>query len=98
MISMISFCGGIHTILTNKREGNINLLLKRVNKIALCVFLENTYHSNFRIWTFCNRKVDFSICVVLLLTKMRRGPCSPPFLLPFLLHPEWDSLNDIQLS
>ncbi|KAI8543860.1 hypothetical protein RHMOL_Rhmol08G0251800 [Rhododendron molle] len=32
---MTSFCGGGHTISTNKREGNVHPLLRRVNKIAL---------------------------------------------------------------
>ncbi|KAI8524773.1 hypothetical protein RHMOL_Rhmol13G0175100 [Rhododendron molle] len=35
MVSMTSLCGGIHTISTNKREGNVHSLLRRVNKIAL---------------------------------------------------------------
>ncbi|KAI8564805.1 hypothetical protein RHMOL_Rhmol03G0210800 [Rhododendron molle] len=35
MISMTSLCGGVHTILTNKRKGNVHPLLKRMNKIAL---------------------------------------------------------------
>ncbi|KAI8551652.1 hypothetical protein RHMOL_Rhmol06G0202400 [Rhododendron molle] len=32
---MTSLCDGVHTISTNKREGNVHPLLRRVNKIAL---------------------------------------------------------------
>ncbi|KAI8559532.1 hypothetical protein RHMOL_Rhmol04G0180900 [Rhododendron molle] len=35
MVSMTSLCDGIHTISTNKIEGNAHPLLRRVNKIAL---------------------------------------------------------------
>ncbi|KAI8551153.1 hypothetical protein RHMOL_Rhmol06G0162900 [Rhododendron molle] len=32
---MTSLCGKIHTISTNRKEGNVHPLLRRVNKIAL---------------------------------------------------------------
>ncbi|KAI8527945.1 hypothetical protein RHMOL_Rhmol12G0113400 [Rhododendron molle] len=35
MVSMTSLCGEVYTISTNKREGNVHSLLRRVNKIAL---------------------------------------------------------------
>ncbi|KAI8571774.1 hypothetical protein RHMOL_Rhmol01G0145000 [Rhododendron molle] len=35
MVMMTSLCSGIHTISTNRKEGNVHPLLKRVNKIAL---------------------------------------------------------------
>ncbi|KAI8568022.1 hypothetical protein RHMOL_Rhmol02G0166400 [Rhododendron molle] len=43
MVSMTSLCGRLYTISTNKREGNVHHLLRKVNKIALLLWYVNFY-------------------------------------------------------
>ncbi|KAI8555838.1 hypothetical protein RHMOL_Rhmol05G0205100 [Rhododendron molle] len=52
MISMKSLYSGIHTILANKREGNVHPLLRRVNKITLGCKLQTEEIGNMILGPF----------------------------------------------
>ncbi|KAI8538114.1 hypothetical protein RHMOL_Rhmol09G0077100 [Rhododendron molle] len=56
MISMTSLSGGIHTISTNKREGNVHPLLREVNKTALEMQFASTPAFKIRVGSIPERK------------------------------------------